>query len=341
MKFLITGVSGFVGEELSYFFQKNKNHSVLGIDKNEEYANNKIKFQKCDLVNDIDTLEKIFSEYKPDVVIHCAAKILLNYSDKDLVWKTNYYATKKLCELSEKNNVKKFIFFSTFSIFQKNYENPIDENETPTYKTAYGETKYEAEQMLLKMSFSGDICILRCPMILGKNRANRFGLLFDLIKDGYNLPLIGKCKNKLSFIHITDVALAIEKFLNCKGKHVFNIASNEFEEFQFILKRLINTANSKSKLVHFNKNIGNLLFDIVTFLRLVPYNSYHKKIFNFSIMLDTTKIKKTLNWEPTYTVERMFKETYLHSLKNKEFNPNSFSKSKPKEGLLKIIKKII
>ena len=97
--------------------------------------------------------KKIFSEYKPDVVIHCAAKILLNYSDKDLVWKTNYYATKKLCELSEKNNVKKFVFFSTFSIFQKNYENPIDENEIPTYKTAYGETKHEAEKMLLKMIY--------------------------------------------------------------------------------------------------------------------------------------------------------------------------------------------
>ena len=146
MKFLITGVSGFVGEELSYFFQKNKNNSVLGTDKNEEYANNKIRFQKCDLVNDINTLEKIFSEFKPDVVIHCAARILLNYSDKDLVWKTNYYATKKLYELSEKYSVKKFIFFSTFSIFQKNYENPIDENEKPTYKTAYGETKYEAEK---------------------------------------------------------------------------------------------------------------------------------------------------------------------------------------------------
>ncbi len=341
MKFLITGVSGFVGEELSYFFQKGKNNSVLGIDKNEEFASDKIKFQKCDLVRDENILEKIFSEYKPDVVIHCASKILLNYSDKDLVWKINYDATKRLYELSEKYNVKKFIFFSTFSIFQKNYKNPIDENEKPTYRTLYGESKYAAEKMLLEMKFSGDLCILRCPMILGKIRSNRFGLLYDLIRDNYNLPLIGKCQNKLSFIHITDVALAIEKFLNCKGKYVFNIAANEFEEFQFILTRLIKKANSKSKLVHFNKTLGNLLFDIAAFLRLVPFNSYHKKIFNFSIMLDTTKIKKILNWQPTYTVEKMFEENYLHSIKNKNFNPESFSKSKPKEGLLKILKKII
>ena len=65
MKFLITGVSGFVGEELSYFFQKEKNNSVLGIDKNEEFASDKIKFQKCDLVSD----ENIFN-HVPDILIH-------------------------------------------------------------------------------------------------------------------------------------------------------------------------------------------------------------------------------------------------------------------------------
>ena len=244
MKFLITGVSGFVGEELVHFLQQNPNYSILGIDRNKEFFSEKIIFKKCDLVTDKGKIDSIFNEFKPDVVVHCASKILDTYN-KDTVWKTNYYATKDLIELSSKYTVKKFIFISTFSIFQRNYDRPIDENEKPSYKTLYGKTKYLTEQMILKSSFSGDVCILRCPMILGKKRSYRFGILFGLIKDNYNIPLVGKCENKLSFVHVTDVCRAIEKFLQCKGKYIFNIAADEHEEFQFILRRLIKKVNSK------------------------------------------------------------------------------------------------
>ena len=127
------------------------------------------------------------------------------------------------------------------------------------------------------IDFSGDICILRCPIILGKRRFYRFGILFGLIKDNHNIPLIGKCENKLSFVHVIDVCRAIDSFFNCTGKHIFNIAADEHEEFQFILKRLIKKVNSKTKLIHFNKVIGNFMFDLVTFFRLVPWTSYHKK----------------------------------------------------------------
>jgi|TARA_Y100000294_G_scaffold153173_1_gene151912 nucleoside-diphosphate-sugar epimerase len=340
MKFLITGVSGFVGEELVNFLQKDPNHSILGIDRSKELYSEQIIFKKCDLISETNKLDSIFDEFKPDAVIHCASKILDTY-DKNLVWKTNYYASKDLIEISARHKVKKFIFISTFSIFQKNYDQPIDENEKPSYKTTYGETKYLTEQMLLKSNFSGDICILRCPIMMGKKRSYRFGILFGLIKDNYNIPLIGKANNKLSFVHVTDVCRAIECFLQCSGKHIFNVAADEHEEFQFILRRLIKKVNSKSKLIHFNKIIGNLMFEVATFLRLVPYTSYHKKIFNYSIILDTSKIKKTLNWRPIYSIEKMFEENYLHSFQNANFNPDSFSKKKAKEGLIKILKKII
>ena len=51
MKFLITGVSGFVGEELVYFLQKDPKYTILGIDKNQDPANSKIIFKKCDFLS--------------------------------------------------------------------------------------------------------------------------------------------------------------------------------------------------------------------------------------------------------------------------------------------------
>ena len=340
MKFLITGVSGFVGEEIALFLKNKIDFKLLGIDKIEDVISKSINFEKCDLFHEKAKLEKIFNNFNPDVVIHCASKILDTF-DKKLVWNTNFHATENLINLSTKYKVKKFIFISTFSIFEKNYENPINELEKPSYKTLYGKTKYLSENIILKSNFNGDICILRCPIILGKKRAYRFGVLFGMIKDNYNIPLIGKCDNKLSFVHVFDVCTAIEKFLNVKGKFIFNIAANESEEFQLILNRLILKVKSKSKLKHINKFLGNLAFDIAVLFRLIPYTSYHKKIFNYSIILDTSKIKKILKWEPTYSNEKMFEENYRHSFLQESNNLESFSKKKAKEGLLKMLKKII
>jgi len=340
MKFLITGVSGFVGEELVNFFQNNPKYSILGLDKTDQLPDTNFLFKKCDLILEKQKLKSIFEDYRPDVVIHCASKILDTY-DKKIVWDTNFYTSKDLIQLSSDYKVKKFIFISTFSIFQKNYENPIDENEKPSFRTTYGETKYLTEKMLLNSNFSGDIIIFRCPIILGKKRSYRFRVLFGLIKDNYNIPLIGRCINKLSFVHVVDICRAIEMSLSYKGKVIFNIASDEQEEFQFILKRLIKKANSKSKLIHINKTLGNFLFSIVTFLRLVPYTSYHKKIFNYTILLNTKKIKDKLNWKPIYSNEKMFEENYIHCFNHSDSNQESFSKKKANEGLIKILKKII
>ena len=108
------------------------------------------------------------------------------------------------------------------------------------------------EQMLLKSNFSGDICILRPPIILGKKRSYRFGILFGLIKDNYNIPLIGKCKNKISFVHVADVCRAVESCLQFSGKSVFNVAADEQDEFQYILKRLIKKVNSDAHIYHYS-----------------------------------------------------------------------------------------
>ena len=103
----------------------------------------------------------------------------------------------------------------------------------------------------------------------------------------------------------------------------------------------IKKVNSKSKLVHFNKTIGNLIFDIVTTLKLIPFNSYHKTLFNDSTMLDTGKIKKALMWKPKYSVEEMFEENYLYYSKNNFNNVHSETKKPIKEGLINLIKKLI
>jgi UDP-glucose 4-epimerase len=336
-RLLITGISGFVGEEIFKYFN-NKNYLIYGIDKvfpNFQINNN--NFYKADLNNE-NLVKKILIKIKPEFVIH-AASIILDETDKKKNWDTNYYATLKFASICNLIKVKNFIFISTFSIFEKNSRNLIKETDLPTYNTVYGLTKYYAENALLRIEFNGVITILRCPIIIGQKRGYRFGILYDFIKENLKIPLIGLANNKLSFLHVFDLSVAIEKCLKLEKNQVFNLCSNKQISFGRIINYLINKYKSKSKIIYIPKFIGNILFDVSLFLKLVPYNRYHKKIFNNNVVLDNSKARRVLGWNPKYTIKEMFSENFNFHLKSKKyFNNSSISSKKAKLGILKILK---
>ena len=70
-------------------------------------------------------------------------------------------------------------------------------------------------------------------------------------------------------------------------------------------------------------------------MRLLPCTSYHKKIFNFSIVLNNSKLKKFTGWKPKFSSTQMFYENLKSEKKSHE---NSFSKGKAKEGIIFLIK---
>ena len=336
-KILITGLSGFVGEEIFKYFN-NKKYLIYGIDKVfPNFQINKDNFYKVDLNNE-NSVKKILIKIKPEIVIH-AASVILDETDKKKNWDTNYYSTLKLANICNLINVKNFIFISTFSIFEKDSKNLIEEKDLPTYKTVYGLTKYYAENSLLRLEFNGVITILRCPIIIGPKRGYRFGILYDFIKENLKIPLIGQGNNKLSFLHVFDLSVAIEKCLKLKKNQVFNLCANQHISFKNIINFLIKKFKSKSKIVFVPKILGNVLFDLGVFFKLVPYVGYHKKIFNNNVMLDNSKARYVLGWNPKYTIKEMFSENFHFHLKNqKHYGNSSISSKKAKLGLLKILK---
>jgi nucleoside-diphosphate-sugar epimerase len=74
-KILITGVSGFVGEEIFKYFN-NKKYLIYGIDKVSPcFKINNNNFYKVDLNNE-NSVKKILIKIKPEIVIHAASIIL-------------------------------------------------------------------------------------------------------------------------------------------------------------------------------------------------------------------------------------------------------------------------
>jgi len=77
MKILVTGGAGFIGSWVVDTFLK-EGHEVVIIDDlstgREENIPNGAEFIKCD-IRDSEKVEKVISDFKPDVIDHHAAQI--------------------------------------------------------------------------------------------------------------------------------------------------------------------------------------------------------------------------------------------------------------------------
>ncbi len=117
---LITGAGGSIGSEISLQCHKFGASSLVLLD-NSEYnlysIGEQIEEANLKLVSVVDrnSLNKIFQEFKPDIVIHAAAykHVPICENNQDVAVVNNVLGTKNVIDVSIENSVQKVVVIST------------------------------------------------------------------------------------------------------------------------------------------------------------------------------------------------------------------------------------
>ena len=110
MKVLITGAGGKIGVNIANKLKGS--YDLVYLDRAPSKFLPEGKFYQAD-VSDNDALSIIFSEEKPDIVIHLAGLMKpLTEENHELAYRINTESTENLGTLACKFGVKKFIFAS-------------------------------------------------------------------------------------------------------------------------------------------------------------------------------------------------------------------------------------
>jgi UDP-glucose 4-epimerase len=149
-KILVTGGAGYIGSHTVKLLQE-QGYSVIVLDN---LSSGHAQAVNCTLVvgdlADKNLLNKIFSEYEIDAVVHFAASLIV---EESMVVPGKYFENNvvngiNLVNAMAAHGVKKLIFSSSCVVYGEPQYNPIDENHPKLPINPYGETKLMFEKVL-------------------------------------------------------------------------------------------------------------------------------------------------------------------------------------------------
>jgi UDP-glucose 4-epimerase len=149
---LVTGGAGYVGSVCTEHLL-GLGYRVLVYDNlsagHREAVPGGAHFEKGDLA-DVDLLEAVFESFRPDFVMHFAAKALAgeSYENPIVYYRNNLAEGFTLVETMLKYGVKAIIFSSSCSVYGEPKRIPITEEEAKVPVNPYGKTKLAFENLL-------------------------------------------------------------------------------------------------------------------------------------------------------------------------------------------------
>ncbi len=295
MRILITGIHGFVGNNLVKALKTE--HIIYGLDIISPYKEGVRGTFSWNLLDKEGDIPEV------DAIIHLAGKAhdTKKTTSAEVYFKVNRDLTIKIFDyFHHHKNIKKFVFFSTAKAASDMVDGILTEDVVPAPVGPYGVSKIAAENYIQDVinnhprDFSNrGIYIFRPCMIHGPGNKGNLNLLYNMVKKGFPWPL-GAFDNKRTFTSIDNICFAVNGVLTKDvPSGIYNMGDDEALSTNELIHIICQATGKKGHILKVPKCIMSVCARIGDVFNL-PLNTERMKKLTENYISSNLKIKKAL-----------------------------------------------
>lgn len=249
-KILVTGSNGLVGQKLTDFILSQSNFYLIATSRGKNRHPIQKGYTYIDLdICDAESVRQVLKKYRPTAIIHTAAMTNVDACETDqLACQTlNVDAVKNLAEVCQEIHCQ-LVHISTDFIFDGE-NGPYTELDKPNPLNFYGQTKLEAENLLVASSCHWVVLrtiivygivkdISRKNIVLWAKNALEKGDPIQVVSDQWRMPTLAEDLAACCLLAIKHHAQGI---YNASGKDMMSISElvEQVADFWHLDKSLI------------------------------------------------------------------------------------------------------
>jgi nucleoside-diphosphate-sugar epimerase len=254
-----------------------------------------------------------------DVLVHAAAALPIQAS-REAIRSVNVEGTAVTLAAALEAGVPRAVLISSTAVYGIPKHHPIAEHAPLVGVGDYGESKIDAERVAGEARRRGlEVVIIRPKTFVGPERLGVFEILFDWIREGRRIPVLGDGSNRYQLLAVEDLVEATLSAADAPvAGEIFNVGATEFGTVRSDLEGLIAHTGSASRLRPVPARPAEVALRALELARLSPLAEWHYRTAHRDSYVDVSRAQRLLGFAPRLSNEQALCETYDWYLDNRD-----------------------
>lgn len=305
---LVTGGAGFLGGHLC---DRLRRHGVqvrlLDVVQRPPWADDAIEHVRGD-VRDATVVAAALEGV--DAVVHAA--FASPHEKPAVIEGVNVGGVRAVCAAAAARRIRRLVLVSSTIVERPARRHVLLPGAALNRLDAYRASRAVAESVAGELAGRGPaVAVVRPKTFLGPDRVGAFAILFECVRLGRAVPILGPGTNRYQLLDIRDFADGLARLVASDAAGLFLFGTRDFGTVRDDLRSLVDHAGTGARLRPVPVPLARSLLRAIELAGVMPLSEWHYSTARGGdSVVDVSRAERELGWQPARSNARALAEAY-------------------------------